>query len=168
MSGGVPAGVPVPSVPDIPPGVPGVVPGFVPYKINDRLSFPLVLDMRELVLAPSSDDMEYDLTGVVVHDGNSSNTGHYYSIIRDDSGAWLKFNDLIVTPYLTRDIPQECFGGPSTKSAYMLFYRKKDPLPTPVANRVLTPVSPCLLSYVTVNLIGRLVRPLATSYCHGD
>lgn len=83
---------------------------------------------------------EYDLVGVVVHSGNAD-SGHYYSFIKQrDTGAWLRFDDSIVSEFDPKDLPEECFGGieqvrdqnqygyPQTlnrervKNAYMLVY----------------------------------------------
>lgn len=56
---------------------------------------------------------EYELCGVVVHQGSGANFGHYYSFIKDRrSGAWFRFDDERVTPFDVRNLEEECFGGP--------------------------------------------------------
>ncbi|KAH9366681.1 hypothetical protein HPB48_008132 [Haemaphysalis longicornis] len=100
----------------------------------------------------------YDLTGVVVHNGQAS-AGHYYSYIRERrsdpryvarQGQWYKFNDTTVEQFDLNDstLETECFGGtykakvsdsascyPETRqrhwNAYLLFYEKQEPTRTP-------------------------------------
>lgn len=100
----------------------------------------------------------YDLTGVVVHNGQAS-AGHYYSYIRERrsdprytsrKGVWYKFNDTTVEQFELNDatLETECFGGtykakvsdsascyPETRqrhwNAYLLFYEKQEDSRTP-------------------------------------
>jgi ubiquitin C-terminal hydrolase len=58
---------------------------------------------------------QYELVGVLIHNGEA-NRGHYYSYIKertDDkvSGRWLEFNDVRVTPFDEKRIPEAAFGG---------------------------------------------------------
>lgn len=53
----------------------------------------------------------YALRGVVVHLGES-NSGHYYSYIKDTrTGMWYEFNDLNVTPFDPNEMADKAFGG---------------------------------------------------------
>ncbi len=75
------------------------------------------------------EDYEYKLAGVLIHAGVAQG-GHYYSFIRDRTGAgddvhtdsgggssptgddkWYRFDDEDVTPFDPALIEQECFGG---------------------------------------------------------
>ncbi len=102
-------------------------------KIHDSLAFPLTID-----LAPytgnnaDGDDWLYSLAGVVVQYG-SLQFGHYYSIVRSDSGAWIMVNDETVTPFDIAALSTEAFGGAEgDPSAYLLLYSRPDgPTPTP-------------------------------------
>ena len=108
-------------------------------KINDRLAFPLVLDLTPFTRPPkvqrdqngdSGDETDafggmveeepdvvesvYDLTGIVVHSGQFS-FGHYYSFAKDPiSGTWLKLDDDQVSEFDLADLESECFGGIQT------------------------------------------------------
>jgi ubiquitin C-terminal hydrolase len=122
-------------------------------KINDLLEFPMELDMfpytSEALAAANADDTSrmYDLVGVVVHSG-TSDTGHYYSFIKDrheaESQRWLEFNDEVVREFDADAMGDECFGGEEVaqqwdpvqgayspivqmkrRSAYMLIYERR-------------------------------------------
>lgn len=113
---------------------------------------------------------DYELVGALVHRGTAQD-GHYYSFIKDrgdcavdgetppigaeapassigrvsGSGKWFRFDDASVTPFDTRDIAKEMFGGtvtvierqsvypyynvsverPVLSNAFMLFYERR-------------------------------------------
>ena len=77
----------------------------------------------------STHEYDFKLKGIIVHIG-SLDSGHYYSIIRDDKDSWYRFNDDTVEVYdIESDLEYECFGGaknskgnPLNVSAYMLLY----------------------------------------------
>ncbi|KAG2508687.1 hypothetical protein JM18_008733 [Phytophthora kernoviae] len=97
-------------------------------KINDYLEFPTELDMYPYTseALASTDKIKhnganhqdksimYDLVGVVVHSG-TSDTGHYYSFIKDrretKDQRWLEFNDEVVREFDVDTMGDECFGG---------------------------------------------------------
>ncbi|ORZ40542.1 hypothetical protein BCR44DRAFT_294472 [Catenaria anguillulae PL171] len=104
-------------------------------KINDRFEFPPTIDMRPYLTpagraatpgsAADPGETKYDLTGVLVHMGTSE-SGHYYSFIRDaETLEWFQFNDTIVSPFQVDHLPEEAFGGGKANSAYMLVYRRR-------------------------------------------
>ncbi|KAG7380889.1 Ubiquitin carboxyl-terminal hydrolase 34 [Phytophthora pseudosyringae] len=128
-------------------------------KINDYLEFPMELDMfpytSEALAATDGAKtdsktervMMYDLVGVVVHSG-TSDTGHYYSFIKDrhdtENQRWLEFNDEVVREFEVEIMGEECFGGEEVaqkwdaiqgtycpivqmkrRSAYMLIYERR-------------------------------------------
>lgn len=70
---------------------------FVNEKISNRFEFPLALNIKPYTLdtiMPQANNVkgdaeyEYELVGVVAHNG-SAEYGHYYSYIRTDNGQWL-------------------------------------------------------------------------------
>jgi len=110
--------------------------GFV--KLNDRLAFPMILNLAPYTKPPPSsfegesgedgegdceggagmllegDDALYELKGIVVHSGQFS-FGHYYSFAKDPlSGKWLKLDDDQVSEFDLADLESECFGGIQT------------------------------------------------------
>eukprot|EP00941_MAST-03F_sp_MAST-3F-sp1_P003278 g3278.t1 len=77
---------------------------------------------------------DYALKGIVVHAGTPTG-GHYYSIINDSNGKWLKFNDDRVTEFSKNKIAEECYGGgkatDNVPTAFMLMYERIHPQPPP-------------------------------------
>lgn len=116
-------------------------------KVNDYCEFPLEIDMQPFTQAylkksekhkrPTTTEnkdaeyysssksihdqgpnCEYTLKGVVIHMG-TADSGHYYSIIRDENtnnnqgnnnGTWYEFNDTKVQEFNIRDLPNVAFG----------------------------------------------------------
>ena len=110
-------------------------------KLNDRLAFPMSLNLAPYTKPPASsydgesdegddamdgaeaggrrvvgveDEAIYELKGIVVHSGQFS-FGHYYSFAKDPiSGKWLKLDDDVVSEFDLADLESECFGGIQT------------------------------------------------------
>ncbi|KXZ46653.1 hypothetical protein GPECTOR_41g617 [Gonium pectorale] len=69
----------------------------------------------------------YVLTGVLVHQGSSLNSGHYYALVRDSENRWSVMNDSQVYGTSLDKVREE--------QAYLLFYTRqamKLPRPAPV------------------------------------
>ena len=133
---------------------------FTNKKLNDYLVFPNEINFKKWTRAYlRSDDpnlnqdllkitdeekenlidenMNYVLTGILIHSGSSLQSGHYYSLIMDqESGNWYQFNDNIITKFnFEKDLEKECFGNKNSynnsgeeqfgRTAYLLFYTKK-------------------------------------------
>ena len=129
---------------------------FTNKKLSDYLQFPLKINFKkwtriflrtgdnniskELLNISEEekdnlvdDNMEYILTGILVHGGSNLESGHYYSFIMDqETGKWHQFNDRQISDFnIETDLEKECFGNPMDqnaqygKTAYLLFYTKK-------------------------------------------
>ena len=60
----------------------------------------------------------YDLYGVVIHKGMSTNCGHYYAYCKSASNKnWYECNDSHVSPMSDNSV--------LNKEAYLLFYQKR-------------------------------------------
>lgn len=97
-------------------------------KINDYFEFPLNLNLRPWAkqnlfeiegrsLAEADIHPEnyynYNLAGVLVHNGTAE-SGHYYSFIKNrDDDKWYEFNDSSVREFKVENLPEECYGGKS-------------------------------------------------------
>jgi ubiquitin C-terminal hydrolase len=69
----------------------------------------------------------YQLLGVLMHEGNSPSTGHYYAYVRGKDGAWLEMNDGSVRP-------AERVADTKASQGYVFAYERVDtPAPTPSA-----------------------------------
>ena len=134
------------------------------FKVNDYCEFPHKLNMQQYTQgylkkkeaqkkeegqSPESNDIpdqeyppeyyDYNLRGVVIHVGTAE-SGHYYSLIKDDNAKWLEFNDNIVRPFDPKDLASEAYGGEEklnignigntkgikekARNAYLLFYQR--------------------------------------------
>lgn len=88
-------------------------------KINDKHTFPLLLDLKEFTTDPSL-PCEYTLHAVLVHAGDM-NAGHYTAFIRPTLESWLKFDDDRVTAVTQQEAVDANFGT-GKESAYLLVY----------------------------------------------
>ena len=130
------------------------------YKLSDYLKFPTKINFKKWTRAylrlndnPNNklnedllkitdeekknlidDNMDYILTGILVHGGSNLQSGHYYSYIMDqETGKWHQFNDNTISDYdIEKELENECFGNHGGnninqygKTAYLLFYTKK-------------------------------------------
>jgi hypothetical protein len=99
-------------------------------KINNYCELPKVIDMTSFYDGVEVDsDLTYELSGMIIHEGNSE-FGHYYSIIKDDElNKWIKFNDEQILEFDEEKLEEEAFGkeenGPvDAPSAYVVFYHR--------------------------------------------
>ena len=100
-------------------------------KINNYCELPQKIDMTSFYDGVEVDsDLTFDLSGMIVHEGNSD-FGHYYSIIKDNElNQWIKFNDDQILEFEEEYLEEETFGnknenGPTdAPSAYVVFYRR--------------------------------------------
>jgi hypothetical protein len=101
-------------------------------KLHKHVDFTADLDMSPYS-APfnsSSDHQNYTkyrLFGVVVHDGHSTHSGHYYSFIRASNHIWYCMND--------ESVSQVSLNTVLRQKAYLLFYSAvSPPAPTSVVS----------------------------------
>ena len=74
-------------------------------KVTRRMKYPghfnLKKHMDSAVDNPDKIDQVrdemYDLYGVCVHSGNSTNSGHYFSYCKTQEGKWFECNDSFIT-----------------------------------------------------------------------
>ncbi|AEY98235.1 FAFR551Wp [Eremothecium gossypii FDAG1] len=86
-------------------------------KINDYISFPLHLNMKDYC-KPMDDqhpvpNMTFKLSAIISHQG-TVDKGHYTTICRINGDVWAKFNDSMVTLISEEDMLKE--------QAYLLYY----------------------------------------------
>lgn len=103
-------------------------------KINSKFEFPFHLNIASL-LSHSVDTLIYDLTGIILHQGDASG-GHYFSYILCNDNKWREFNDTGVSELDPKNMMDIAKGGnresklyghviqESNTSAYILFYRQ--------------------------------------------
>ncbi|PIA39963.1 hypothetical protein AQUCO_02600424v1 [Aquilegia coerulea] len=88
-------------------------------KIDKHVDFPLELDLLPYRSNQENAevDLKYELYGVVVHTGLSSNSGHYYCFIRSSPQKWHRLDDSQVMMVSEEFV--------LSQEAYILFYVKK-------------------------------------------
>eukprot|EP00993_Chasmostoma_nieuportense_P003694 NODE_439_length_2235_cov_59.694972_g407_i0.p1 GENE.NODE_439_length_2235_cov_59.694972_g407_i0~~NODE_439_length_2235_cov_59.694972_g407_i0.p1 ORF type:complete len:694 (-),score=164.41 NODE_439_length_2235_cov_59.694972_g407_i0:102-2183(-) len=93
-------------------------------KIQKMVRYPQVLDMAPFCSAHCNKTPQlYKLIGVVVHDGSSPHSGHYYSFVRNSNQIW----------YLCDDsrVQQVGLDRVMCQMAYLLVYIRDVPLLAP-------------------------------------
>ena len=95
------------------------------HKINRFVTYPFQLDLQPY-MPSKKEPVLYSLFGVIVHDGTTCHSGHYYSLLKAKNGAWYLMNDSHVVPMSCDDVLKQ--------NAYILFYAQ---LPKPVISRKL-------------------------------
>ena len=105
-------------------------------KINKHVEFSEHLDLSPaLVDSTSSENVLYNLYAILVHEGQSCNSGHYHSFVKASNGMWYSMNDSSVHQVsLTTVLKQK---------AYLLFYIKSmdlcvaDEIKAPIASKAI-------------------------------
>jgi len=78
-------------------------------KVNRRIKYPTTFNLMKHMVSDHPDslssqpDVVYDLYGVCVHSGWSSNSGHYYSYCKTGDGKWYECDDSHVGPTTERE-----------------------------------------------------------------
>lgn len=93
-------------------------------KINKPIRFAESLNLRKY-MSDKTSDIAYSLYAVLVHQGGSTNSGHYFCFVKNGAGAWLCCNDESVSPLSLQGVMRQ--------QAYILFYSKQilDPPASP-------------------------------------
>ena len=106
-------------------------------KISAHVAFPLCWNVTSFTSAyskhgDSAPQLSYLLYAVLVHEGGSTNSGHYYCYVREQKNSssiskWWCLNDSHVGPVSEATVLSAC--------AYMLFYALMDCIPQTVHHR---------------------------------
>jgi ubiquitin carboxyl-terminal hydrolase 36/42 len=107
-------------------------------KISKQVEFDPVLDLSPYMSQRPTTPAVYDLYGVLVHQGHSMHSGHYFCFVKGGAnGDWHKFDDTRVNLTAERNVLGQ--------SAYILFYIKRQmatPSPAVVARPMPGPLQP--------------------------
>ncbi|CEP15723.1 hypothetical protein [Parasitella parasitica] len=86
-------------------------------KITSYVRYPELLDMAPYTSQEKKiQKAEYSLYAVLVHQGYSCDSGHYYAYIKAPNGQWNRMDDEDVTPVSLKEV--------LSQNAYMLFYQQ--------------------------------------------
>jgi len=87
-------------------------------KINKHIEFPEILNLTPYMSKDQrSQEVLYTLYAVLVHNGYSTRSGHYYSYIRNSNNTWYCMNDA--------NVQQVGINSVLKQEAYILFYNRK-------------------------------------------
>lgn len=71
--------------------------GFQGNKLNGEVSYSEFLNLQPYLSQPTGRPLPYALHAVLVHDGASCHSGHYYCCVKAGHGKWYKMDDSQVT-----------------------------------------------------------------------
>ncbi|KAI8642730.1 hypothetical protein BD408DRAFT_416135 [Parasitella parasitica] len=95
-------------------------------KITSYVRYPEILDMAPYTSQEKKiKNAEYSLYAVLVHQGYSCDSGHYYAYVKAPNGQWNRMDDEYVAPVSLKEV--------LSQNAYMLFYQQ---------NKASTPIAP--------------------------
>lgn len=84
------------------------------FKIMSKYEFPVDLDMGPY--STLKDNTEFSLFSILVHAGESINSGHYYGFTRTEEGQWIMLNDQSVHEVDLDYVLRVSYGGKTSKS----------------------------------------------------
>jgi len=85
-------------------------------KNTAHIQCPEILDISKYLGAGANQKVTYSLSALVVHEGSSTNSGHYYAVVRSPDGSWTTKDDSH-----QRNIRLDQVLA---KKAYVLFYTR--------------------------------------------
>lgn len=86
-------------------------------KIGRDVEFGAEMDLTPFLSNPRAKKVLYDLYAVLVHEGQSCNSGHYHCFVKNSNGVWYSMND--------ESVHQVSLGTVLKQKAYILFYQKR-------------------------------------------
>lgn len=96
-------------------------------KINKTITYPESLNLGPYFASDSpfasASVHTYHLYGVLLHHGNTARSGHYTAKVKASSGTWVNADDSYTSPASVRSVLDN-------HDAYILFYTRKDPIPS--------------------------------------
>jgi ubiquitin carboxyl-terminal hydrolase 17 len=94
--------------------------GFMGNKLDRKVSYSEFLDLKPYLSQPTGGPLPYALYAVLVHDGVTCHSGHYFCFVKAGHGKWYKMVDTKVTRCDVTSVLNE--------NAYVLFYVQKTDL----------------------------------------
>ncbi|KAG4302323.1 hypothetical protein PCANB_001427 [Pneumocystis canis] len=86
------------------------------FKISRYIRYGETLELGPYMSQKKEKSIMYDLIGVVVHSGNDTRCGHYYSFCKSSNGTWMHFNDERVSTVSLQTVLKQ--------QAYILLYSR--------------------------------------------
>jgi uncharacterized UBP type Zn finger protein len=92
------------------------------HKLFNRFDFPFEIDLKPYCINGIGNKTVMKLCGIIVHCGKSISSGHYYAIIRNEQGKWVKYNDNLIS-----SIEGNCINSinpEADETPYILLYKR--------------------------------------------
>ncbi|KTW26154.1 hypothetical protein T552_03046 [Pneumocystis carinii B80] len=87
-------------------------------KITRSIRYGETLEMTSYMSQKKQNPIIYDLIGIIVHSGNDTRCGHYYSFCKTSNGTWQHFNDDRVSTVSLQTVLKQ--------QAYILLYSRSN------------------------------------------
>ncbi|OCU00073.1 hypothetical protein XELAEV_18005856mg [Xenopus laevis] len=87
---------------------------FSENKISKMVAYPEIIYIRPYTSEPNGEPITYRLYAVLVHAGNTCDSGHYYCYVKAPNGKWYNMNDQSVSLVDKKTVLRQ--------QAYLLFY----------------------------------------------
>lgn len=87
-------------------------------KYTDFISYPQTLNMAPFTTGTRSNELVYDLIGIIVHNGVHMSCGHYFAVAKHPERSWLKLNDTRVTEISEKAALRQ-------QGAYLCIYQRR-------------------------------------------
>ncbi|NP_001345851.1 ubiquitin carboxyl-terminal hydrolase 17-like protein B isoform 2 [Mus musculus] len=94
--------------------------GSMGKKLDRKVSYPEFLDLKPYLSQPTGGPLPYALYAVLVHEGATCHSGHYFCCVKAGHGKWYKMDDTKVTSCDVTSVLNE--------NAYVLFYVQQNDL----------------------------------------
>lgn len=85
-------------------------------KITKYIRYGDKLELNPYMSLKKEKQIIYDLIGIIVHSGNDTRCGHYYSFCKTSNGTWVHFNDESVSTVSLQTVLKQ--------QVYILFYSR--------------------------------------------
>jgi hypothetical protein len=104
-------------------------------KLSNSFEFPFELNLQAFCTKDIKDGTKMELCGVIIHDGDTPDSGHYFVFLKDEHNHWWEYNDSNITKVdalssarMNKETAEAFFKSAgklgNKQNPYVLLYRK--------------------------------------------